>query len=104
MTPMSQGTGRTPVAPLQYMCLEKRKRALLASNSPRDILTSDAPKARLAPAGISRPGPCSCYRTMDRHPRRASETAAMKRFLRTHANLILGVLSGFDRLRFRGTL
>lgn len=28
----------------------------------------------------------------------------MKRFLRTHAGLIQGVLSGFDRLRFRGTL
>jgi hypothetical protein len=28
----------------------------------------------------------------------------MKRFLRTHADLIIGVLNGFDRLRFRGTL
>lgn len=28
----------------------------------------------------------------------------MKRFLRTHANLIRGVLCGFDRMRFRGTL
>jgi hypothetical protein len=28
----------------------------------------------------------------------------MKRFLRQHANQISGVLSGFDRLRFRGTL
>src|SRR5579872_2747976 len=28
----------------------------------------------------------------------------MKRFLRTHADQIKGVLSGFDRMRFRGTL
>jgi hypothetical protein len=33
-----------------------------------------------------------------------SRSNAMKRFLQRHADQVSGVLSGFDRLRFRGTL
>src|SRR5258708_18118027 len=82
-------------------------RALLASNPLRDIPASDAPKARQAPTGSSRPGPCCCMtlRPAPHPPRRHRHRRhTMKRFLRTHADQIKGVLSGFDRMRFRGTL
>jgi hypothetical protein len=41
--------------------------------------------------------------TNQSHPR-SSRNNAMKRFIQKHADQISGVLSGFDRLRFRGTI
>src|SRR5579863_297550 len=43
--------GRDDDLGVQWRCREKRKWAMLASNPPRDIPTSDAPIARLALAG-----------------------------------------------------
>ena len=51
---MSQWLDTTPNLVSNYHCREKRKRALLASNPPRDIPASDAPKACQALAGNSR--------------------------------------------------
>ena len=45
---MSQVAGEGLNLSIKLWCREKRKRALLASNPPRDIPASDAPKARQA--------------------------------------------------------
>jgi hypothetical protein len=42
---MSQGTGHEPDLVVKFGGREKRTQALLASNLPRDIPASDAPKA-----------------------------------------------------------
>lgn len=55
---MSQGLDLGSFLRFNNWCREKRMRALLASNPLRDISASDAPNARQAPTGNSRPGPC----------------------------------------------